>query len=132
MKNLFLKFKEKGREEVDNMYKKMINLDKYTINLFEEKMGKFEENELFFFLDHFGGWTQKYTVFCSNINHSLEECSSYKDLINRYIFYCYRSPRECLSDTYEKIIKYYYNDKANNYFRYLLGNDDIFEGARSL
>ena len=63
MKNLFLKFKEKVGEEVDNMYKKMINLDKYTINLFEEKMGKFEENELFFFLDHFGHWTQKYTVF---------------------------------------------------------------------
>ena len=132
MENLFWKFKEKGREEVDNMYEKMINLDKCTINLFEEKMGKFEENELIFFLDHFGCATQKYIVFVSAINHGLEECSSYKHLVGGGIFSCYFYREMSLSVTYEKIIKYYYNDKANNYFRDLLGNDDIFKKAESL
>ena len=95
-------------------------------------MEKFEENELFFFLDIFKSWDQTYNVFFTDINHRLEECSSYKLSRKSSIFDCYLPGIDKLHYIYEEIKKHYYNDKANNYIRYLLGNDDIFQNTRHL
>ena len=125
---LMLKFQQKYND-IQKLNNPIKNLDKYAINYIEEKMENIEENYYMFFditlrreceyrrdiIYHslFDGCRKEDNERCSNIFYEID--FGYNHLFKNY----------------KKAVTYFYNDKANNYFRHFLGND-FFDEAFSL
>ena len=125
---LMLKFQQKYND-IQNLNNPIKNLDKYAINYIEEKMENIEEN-YYMFVD----MTLRRKCYYRRdiICHSLYDgCREKNNERCSNIFYEIDFGYNHLFENYKKAVTYFYNDKANNYFRHFLGND-FFDEAFSL
>jgi len=125
---LMLKFQQKYND-IQKLNNPIKNLNKYAINYIEEKMENIEENYYMFFpVTLYRECDYRRDI----IYHSLYDgCRKEHNKRDSNIFYKIDFGYNHLFENYKKAVTYFYNDKANNYFRHFLGND-FFDEAFSL